>query len=172
MSLETKEVTLWKFIDDNHKSLSVLGVLFAVVGVFSKIGDGWGRTVSVYFYLLAMLVFIEVRKQFPKGITNLTFELFQALFNGAFIPITFWLFSNYGGEVKYILPILFLLIFLNQSSKTLASDKTLQGLHKRLGQRKHWRRLYLVAGMEIAVSLLVSGGLAYFSYLVLAAIFP
>jgi len=51
-----KKITLKQFIEDNHKLLTIEGVMFAVVGFFSRENDLLSKSISSAFFWLSLIV--------------------------------------------------------------------------------------------------------------------
>lgn len=94
---KTKQISLAEFIKDNHEVLSILGVLFALVGIFSSIESTKG--ISFFFYLMAVILSIEIYRLFPKTTKSISIELFQILFLDAIGGLSVWLFIGYKNEL-------------------------------------------------------------------------
>jgi uncharacterized membrane protein len=104
--------TLSKFIEDNHKLISVLGV-FTAITVFS--GNMQLRTLgyvlSFIFLLITLIIWTELLEKFPKGTATWRLTAFEDLLAFSFLGILLHWFVAYRDIWHYVMP-LFLTIVL------------------------------------------------------------
>lgn len=93
---EENKMSLWEFVDLNHKPISVLGVMIAIAAFSTKLSlDILSYNISFCFIFTAIILSMEVWNKFP-GNTFISTRLFffkQAFFLGIFFIMVYWILA-------------------------------------------------------------------------------
>jgi hypothetical protein len=94
-STQGEKNTLSKFIDDNQKLISVLGVFTALTVFTASLPlKVVGSMLSFMFLTLTLIIWTEVLEKFPKGEATWRLGLFEQILAYSFLGIiAYWLLS-------------------------------------------------------------------------------
>ncbi len=101
--------SLYDFINDNHKVITVLGVFTALTAFSSTFPiEGFAKGVSTLFLTLTLLVWIELWGRFPSSMGTTTLFWFENVLSLTMLAlIAYWVVS-----VRIIFPpLVFILVF-------------------------------------------------------------
>jgi hypothetical protein len=89
------KITLTKFIEDNQKLISILGVFTALTVFTANLSvRALGYVLSFIFLSLTLIIWIELLEKFPRGDANWRLKLFEILLSYSFLGIIiYWLLA-------------------------------------------------------------------------------
>jgi hypothetical protein len=117
---EKVEVSLKEFIDDNYKMLTVMGVLGAIIALFTRIDMFEGVEFLIVWCFVAFLVVnLELLKILYKtSLISWSLIVFGSSLGGILVGVSVYLLSNYwrqifvlGIPILIFIPILYLLVY-------------------------------------------------------------
>jgi len=123
---EIKKNTLFDFIEQNHKIISVLGVFIALTVFTANLSfQAIGYALSFLFMAITIIVWMELLERFPKGESTWRFKTFENLLNYSFFGIIFYWLISYREIWKNIMfiPLTIILAAMLTSLLTLPIKK-------------------------------------------------
>lgn len=107
LQTEIKKKTLHEFIDENSKIFSVTGVFSAVtLFTLNTLDKGINVIASSIFFIITLILWVEVFKLFPKDIHSMTnsLEWFMVFLYFGVVLLAVGFLIAYSTIVKYFLP--------------------------------------------------------------------
>jgi hypothetical protein len=96
--------SLESFIKDRHQVLTVLGVLFALVGFFTSRGEPYRsltKFIATSILIMAVIVFLEIWSKFPKfSNQEIRLTLFRVFYAISFVTLFVWFILDYRAFIR------------------------------------------------------------------------
>ena len=140
-------VSLSKFIDDNHKIISVFGVFLAVAAFATKLDPPiLGYALSFLFVSNSVLIWIELINQIPRGAKGRLYWFGEILGYSFFVLVAYCLLS-FRNAWKYYLYLPVAVVIVAAFFQLLSSSPKLQSLvAASFGKHKLVRWLIIAIG--------------------------